>query len=240
MAPDATVSVPTQRERRALVSVLARAFRDNPMNRAIHGPSPSRRLRANRAGLRSLVLDHEASAETRVIRNEGRVVGGFVAVAPGRYPLPGASLRRQLGCFFWQGARAMDRWSFVSDALHRRHPSSPYWYLAVLGVDPVSQGRGFGGRLLAALGELAARQPAPIHLESDRAESVDFYRARGFEPVESVLLLEVPCWRLERRAEGLSSGEGTDLCDALARRSALAETPPPLGARRAERSEVAP
>lgn len=240
MASDAIVSSPSQRERRALVSVLARAFRDNPMNRAIHGPSPSRRVRANRAGLRSLILDHEATAETRVIRNEGRVVGGFVAVAPGGYPLPGASLRRQLGCLFWQGARAMDRWSFVSDALHRRHPAMPHWYLAVLGVEPVSQGQGFGGLLLAALGELASRQPAPIHLESDRAESVDFYCARGFERVEALELLEVPCWRLERKAAGLSSGEGTDLCDAVARHCALAETPPQLGARRAERSEVVP
>ena len=190
------VESPGRRDRRALLEVLALAFRDNPMNRAIHGPSPARRVRANRAGLRALVLDLHPWTETRVIRNEGRIVGGFIAVPPDGFPLPGASLARQLGSFFWQGARAMDQWGFVTESLRREHPLERHWYLAAFGVAPADQARGFGSRLLVALQELVASEPCPIYLESDRPESVVFYRARGFEVLGDLRLLELRCWRL--------------------------------------------
>lgn len=194
----ATIDVPDRRGREALLEALALAFRDNPMNRAIHGPSPRRRVRANRAGLRALVLDAHPWTRTRVIANENGIVGGFVAVPPGRFPLPGASLRRQLGCLFAQGAKAMDRWGCVTEALRREHPSEPRWYVAVLGVRPDVWRRGYGARLLEALTSGAAEAPCPIYLESDRAESVAFYRARGFEVRGELAPLGVRCWRLER------------------------------------------
>lgn len=219
--PSAPLDRPVARERRALLEALARAFLDNPMNRRIHGPDPGRRLRANRAGLRALVLDERPGAEARVVRHEGRVVGGFVAVAPGFFPLPGASLGRQLACLVQQGARAMEQWGFVTEALGRFHPSGPHWYLAVLGVAPDYQRRGLGARLLEDLSLLAGRCPAPIYLESDRAESVAFYRARGFVVVGQERLLDVPCWRLVRDSSPASSGEASDLCNAVARRTAL-------------------
>jgi len=216
-----TVEPPDRRARRALLEALALAFRDNPMNRAIHGSSPSRRVRANRAGLAALVLDLHPWTETRVVRHEGRVVGGFVAVPPGGFPLPGVALGRQLACLFHQGARAMDRWGFVTESLRREHPLSPHWYLAVLGVAPDYQGRGLGSHLLEALTRIAAADPCPVYLESDRPESVAFYRSRGFESVGELRLLDVPCWRLARAQGATSSGEGADLCNAVARRSAL-------------------
>lgn len=230
---------PDRPGRRALVDVLARAFRDNPMNRAIHGPDPARRVRANRAGLRALVLDLHPWTEARVIRNEGRVVGGFVAVPPGCFPLPGASLRRQLGCLFWQGVRAMDRWGFVSESLLREHPLEPHWYLAVLGVDPEDQGQGIGTQLIDGLRALACTESLPIYLESDRPESVAFYRARGFESLGEIRPLDVACWRLGWDPVPRSSGEALDLCNAVDRRSAFDEFSPTVVARRAARSEVA-
>lgn len=194
----ATLDVPDRRGREALLEALALAFRDNPMNLAIHGASPRRRVRANRAGLRALVLDAHPWTRTRVIATEKGIVGGFVAVPPGGFPLPGASLRRQLGCLVGQGARAMDCWGLVTEALRREHPSEPHWYVAVLGVVPEGRRRGFGGLLLEALMALSAEDPHPIYLESDRAESVAFYCARGFEVRGELAPLGVPCWRLER------------------------------------------
>ena len=194
----ATLDVPDRRGREALLEALAVAFRDNPMNLAIHGPRPRRRVRANRAGLRALVLDAHPWTQARVIANENGIVGGFVAVPPGGLPLPGASLGRQLGCLVAQGARAMDRWSFVTETLRSEHPREPRWYVAVLGVVPEGRRRGYGGRLLEALATLAAEDPHPIYLESDRAESVAFYCARGFEVRGELAPLGVPCWRLER------------------------------------------
>lgn len=227
------------RDRRALVEVLARAFLDNPMNRRLHGPRPERRLRANRAGLRALVLDLHRWTEARVIRNEGRIVGGFVAVPPEQVPLPAASLRRQLGCLVWQGARAMEGWSRVTEALRREPPPAAHWYLATLGVDPRWQGRGFGRALVESLVALAAPSGLAIQLECDRPESVDFYRARGFERWGCVRVFDLPCWRLARASGVNSSGEGSDLCNSVAHRSAPESLPPAFAAPGPVRSEAA-
>jgi GNAT superfamily N-acetyltransferase len=198
--PPAIIDTPDRRGRAALLEALALAFRDNPMNRAIHGPSPRRRLRANRAGLRALVLDRHPRTQTRVIANENGVVGGFVVVEPGGFPLAGASLWRQLGCWMGQGARAMDQWGGVSEALRREHPIEPHWYVAVLGIVPSARRRGLGARLVEALAALASASPFPIYLESDRRESVAFYLSHGFEVRGELAPLGVPCWRLERGA----------------------------------------
>jgi GNAT superfamily N-acetyltransferase len=200
------------RLRRSLLDVLARAFRDNPMNVAIHGPRPAHRLRANRAGLRGLVLDSAGLTETRVALRGGRVVAGLIAVPPGGYPLPAPRLRRQIGCWLGQGARAVDRWSRVTEELRLIHPDFPHWYLAVLGVHPDYQGRGLGSRLLDALVARAAEDGAqPIYLESDREASVRFYRTRGFGIQRELRIEGVRCRCLLRE----SAGAGRDLCDPV-------------------------
>ena len=89
---------PDAAERLLLLDVLARAFRDNPMNIRIHGPRPERRVRANRAGLRSLVLDATRKTYSLVLRDQGRVAGGLVAAAPDAMPLAGPGWRDQIGC----------------------------------------------------------------------------------------------------------------------------------------------
>jgi len=197
------VATATAAERNALVGVLARAFLDNPMNVMIHGPSRRRRLRANRAGLRALFLDPGRKTEPRVVRKLGAVVGGYVAVAPGLYPLAPPGIRRQIGCFIHQGAGAMEQWGNLDAVLSLLHPKSPHWYIAVLGVEPLLWEHGLGGRLLDDLIERAAAQPAPIYLETDRPENLGFYGARGFEVLSAERPLGVPVWRM---ALGLTDG----------------------------------
>jgi GNAT superfamily N-acetyltransferase len=200
-----TLPRPDRDGRRQLVDVLARAFRDNPMNVAIHGPRPRHRIRANRAGLRALVEDTAPTLEARVCLDRERLVGGFVLAPPEIRVLPPPTLPRQLGCLWHQGARAMDRWGRVAAAFSHHRPLLPHWYLAVLGVEPVAQGRGFGSRLLRALlaertrlrtAEQTEDETAPVYLECDRPESVAFYRHHGFELLHEVELEGVPCWGL--------------------------------------------
>lgn len=206
-----TIADPDPAARRALLDALALAFRDNPMNITIHGDDPKRRVRANRAGLRSLVLDSGPAAVTRAIRHEGRVVGGFVVVPPGQFPLPSARLRRQIGCLINQGGRAMDRWSEVSIDLGLYHPEERHWYLAVLGIVPWLHGRGLGSRLVEALVRMTRSDPCPIYLESDREASVRFYLARGFVVRSETQPHGVPCWCLGQGFPGAT----LDLCDSV-------------------------
>lgn len=192
------ITAPDRAARRALVGVLARAFRDNPMNVRIHGPDPARRVRANAAGLRSLVLDQAERLESRVIRYESTVIGGFVLARPGDFVLPRPSFRRQFECFCLQGRRAMAAWSEVTAGVPAHRPQTPHWYLAVLGVEPTWQGRGLGAALVRAIDDLAARDPGPLRLECDRSESVRFYRAHGFEVRAEGSVHGVPVWCLGR------------------------------------------
>ena len=204
------ITAPDRAARRALVGVLARAFRDNPMNVRIHGPDPDRRVRANAAGLRSLVLDHGDRLISRVITLDSRIVGGFVLVPPGEHVLPGPSLRRQIECLFLQGRAAMAAWADVTAGLSDPRSRAPRWYLAVLGVEPAWQGRRVGSALLGAIGELVERDPAPLSLECDRPESVSFYRAHGFEIRAEERVLGLPVWRLDRGVERPGPAEGAD------------------------------
>ncbi len=197
------ISPPDRRTKQALLEVLAQAFLDNPMNVAIHGPDPKRRLRANRAGLRALVLDSGPAALTRILRAEGRVAGGFVVLRPGGFPLDPPLIRRQIGCMLYQGIRAMECWGRVNHELRLIHPEEPHWYLAVLGVAPWAQGRGSGRALVEELGQLVAQQPAPIYLEADRPQSVRFYQALGFESRAEIDVLGVRCVCLGRGFRGV-------------------------------------
>ena len=61
---------PEGTESRALAEVLALAFRDNPLNRAVIEGSEARRLRANRAGMRASLSAAVPSAVVLVAPDE--------------------------------------------------------------------------------------------------------------------------------------------------------------------------
>ena len=208
---DESIEDPDPNARRALLGALSLAFRDNPMNVAIHGPRSGRRVRANRAGLRALVLDTAGLTATRVIRDQGRVVGGFVAAPPGLFPIVIPNVYRQITCYLAQGGRAMEQWSSVSSSLGEFRPAVEHWYLAVLGVIPEFQGRGLGGRLIDELDRLVAADPQPLYLESDLESSVRFYLSRGFDVRDETTLDGIRCWCLGRGF----AGENEDLCDSV-------------------------
>jgi GNAT superfamily N-acetyltransferase len=207
----ATIGPPDKVERRALVAVLARAFQDNPMNLAIHAGSRRRRIRANGAGLRALVLDSGEATEKRVMRMAGRIVGGWIATRPGLFPLPAPSVSRQIGCLFHQGVRAMDQWGRASRELEELHPQEAHWYLAVLGVEPALHGQGLGAALLAELHQLVAERPAPIYLECDDPRSVGFYQSQGYSERSVREVNGVRCVCLGR---GFADA-APDLCDPV-------------------------
>jgi ribosomal protein S18 acetylase RimI-like enzyme len=66
--------------------------------------------------------------------------------------------------------------------MERCHPHDPpHWYLATLGTDPASQGRGLGSALLDdRLGRLDD-EGTPSYLESTKESNVPFYARHGFQ-----------------------------------------------------------
>jgi len=177
--------------------VLAAAFRDNPLNVAVIGADPERRLRCNLAGMQQLLP---------VARQHGLVLcahaksllGALIATAPHGYPLPPPPLGAQLRALFAQGLSVRMRWGQVFAQLNRVHPREPHWYLATLGVEPGSQHQGAGRALLESLLERCERDALPCYLETDRQENVAFYGSAGFSVCQESRVVGVPVWHMRR------------------------------------------
>ena len=202
-APQTSIGPLSPAGRRGAVEVLARAFRDNPLNVAvIRSEDPARRVHSNHHGTRALLPVAEVYGEVRVACSGGAVVAALLATPPHAYPLPPPWLPSRLRCLLAQGWSVARRWSEVFEALDALHPVEPHWYLGALGVDPDLQGRGLGGALLASWLEGVDRDARPAYLETDRVENVGFYRRAGFEVEDETAIFGARVWCMRRPADG--------------------------------------
>jgi ribosomal protein S18 acetylase RimI-like enzyme len=195
-------------EREAAVQLLARAFRDNPLNVAVIGSQdPAVRLRVNAHGLRSLLPTAHAHGRVRVQRVAGELAGVLIAAPPDAFPLPAASFARRWRSSLGQGLRVARRWAEVFETLAPLHPPEPHWYLSTLGVDPRRQRRGLGRELLAAWLADVDRDASGAYLETDRLENVAFYERAGFVVLGETQIFSARVWRM-RRPEASGAGGG--------------------------------
>ena len=178
--------------------VLARAFRDSPLNVAVIGSDPERRLRANLCGAHALLPVALAHGLVLGARAADGLCGVLVATRPFAWPLPPPPLLANLRRVFCQGLRVASRWGEVFDAFARVHLPDPHWYLATLGVDPEFQSGGRGSALLASWLEGVAADAVPAWLETDREANVGFYRRAGFEVELEVCVLDTRVWCMRR------------------------------------------
>jgi ribosomal protein S18 acetylase RimI-like enzyme len=74
----------------------------------------------------------------------------------------------------------------VFEQMGKFHPKEPCWYLPLIGVDPTSQGRGYGSALLRYALEQIDRTGAPAYLESSNPSNVPLYERHGFEVLGSI------------------------------------------------------
>ncbi|MEN8181183.1 MAG: GNAT family N-acetyltransferase [Myxococcota bacterium] len=190
-----------EREARAASRLLARAFRDNLMNRAVLGRAgPSQRLRANTAGLRCQLGQALRVGRVLSLSEAGELRGALISVPPGAYPLPLPPWLERLRVARVQGPRAVSRWSWVAERLAELHPLEAHWTLSILGVDPPHTGRGLGSRLLLRFLEQVDGDGLPAYLETDAEANLRFYTRAGFRVVGELELLGVSIWRLRRPA----------------------------------------
>jgi ribosomal protein S18 acetylase RimI-like enzyme len=192
--------------------LLARAFRDNPLNVAVIAGDPARRVASNAHGMRALLpvgLRHgrvRTACAARQAGEDGRagsahrpdLLGALIATPPCHYPLPAPPLAARLRCLVGQGFRVTRRWATVFDHLDALHPDEPHWYLGTLGVDPAAWGSGVGSALLADFAARIDRDALPAYLETDRGENTGFYARQGFSVVGETAILGVPIWRMQR------------------------------------------
>jgi hypothetical protein len=81
---EAAIEVRTLASHEALgvASLLARAFRDNPLNVAVIGGTAERRLRVNLHGMRALLPTAARWARVAAADRSGRMLGALIATPP--------------------------------------------------------------------------------------------------------------------------------------------------------------
>ena len=180
--------------------LLARAFRDNPLNVAVIRGGPRRRLRSNLHSMRALLPMACRHGEVWVRREGTRVCAALVGVPPLCHPLPPPPFALRLRSLVGQGLGVALRWAQVFEELDRLHPEEPHWYLGTFGVDPPEQGRGIGSSLLAEWLDRLDAEGGPVYLETDRAENVAFYERAGFGALRETAVLGVRIWCMRRES----------------------------------------
>lgn len=178
---------PTQA--REAAAVLAAAFRDDPVMRAVipRDAEPQSAL----AELFTATLSAGAFATGAVdiarVDDDPRIVG--VAAWEGPRGVRGALVRqvRHLPAFVRAlGWRGLGRAAGIQHRLDRRRPTFPHWYLAEVGVLPAGRGAGVGAALLTArLARLDADEQT-AYLESSTPENRRLYRRLGFREAGAI------------------------------------------------------
>ncbi len=66
------------------------------------------------------------------------------------------------------------------------HPHEPHWYIPLIGVDPVFQGRGYGSQLLQHGLVACDRDHQPAYLEATSPTNRSLYERHGFRVLGEV------------------------------------------------------
>src|SRR6266545_821805 len=160
-----------------IARALARAFEDDPiMNWIFRGDFGRGRLeRAFAFFLRRIWLPHDECY------GANRLFGAALWLPPDKWHLgPGAQLRL-LPSMIAVAGRNLMRLGTVLQLVEKNHPKEPpHYYLAVLGVEPELQGRGFGGALMQPVLARCDRERVPAYLESSKRRNVVLYERHGF------------------------------------------------------------
>lgn len=185
--------------------VLSRSHAEYPAFRHVF-PDPDRRRDALRAFMTAVARDGARFESVYAARTlDGRVQGVAVWLPPGAFPWSAARQIRAAPAML--SVLRVAAGSFLTFArtganTARLHPSYPHWYLEVMGVIPMAQGVGIGGRLLEPVLAIADRDRIDCYLETSDGDNVGFYERHGFAVTDPALEL-VPGgpthWGMRRR-----------------------------------------
>lgn len=174
MILEATVRPIDKTETDAVLDLLTLAFASDPCARYAW-PAPAEYLRAFprlALALGGRGLEHDAAFVT------GAFEGAALWLPPGVVPDADA-----LGALI-EDTLSGERQAVIGEVaaqMDKFHPKEPHWYLAMVGVDPARQGRGFGSGLLKHTLARCDQRQEIAYLESSNPRNVPLYERHGFE-----------------------------------------------------------
>ena len=166
----------TEQDRQAVIDVITLAFSTDPMARWAY-PDPATYL----AFMPQTV---EAFGGNGFALQTVHLVDGGAAAAmwlpPGVHPDS-----ERLAALTEEHAprERLEDMNRVFEQMGAFHPKEPCWYLPLIGVDPVHQGRGHGSALLRHALAQCDRDGSPAYLESSNPKNIPLYERHGFEVI---------------------------------------------------------
>jgi GNAT superfamily N-acetyltransferase len=165
-------------EAAGMARALAGAFRDDPVMSWLVRDA-SRRARVLEGNFRLLLeqiwMRHEETYTTSA------TAGAAIWDPPGEWSV---GITRQLGLLpqalrVW--GRTLPRALLTLAKIERAHPKKGHYYLAVLGVEPASQGQGLGSALMFPVLQRCDAERVPAYLEASAPRNRALYERHGFE-----------------------------------------------------------
>jgi ribosomal protein S18 acetylase RimI-like enzyme len=197
-APDRlTVRRVARRERARVAAMLAESFVDDALSRWIYRDHPAR-MRWVRADFRLRLAQHGADGLAFVTPE---LTGAAIWAAPDHWKGHPSGQLRAFGAIP-RVARNHHRITAMQRELDRRHPATPHFYLALLGVASERRRTGLATALLAPGLAQADRRSAPAYVEAGSAAAAALYERVGFRAVGEVRVADAPTvtlmWREPR------------------------------------------
>jgi GNAT superfamily N-acetyltransferase len=176
--------------------IIASGMVDDPIQRSIHGPDVSARLRGMEHAFGATL--RETERPTLGAWKDGELLGTATYGPPGSCPLPEErreALSQAVADLPLSARKNFHAWRANWGA---HDPAEPHWHLGPLAVRADAQARGIGSRLLKAFLELVDKHEGTAYLETDTARNVRFYERFGFTAGRDEVL-GVECTFMSRR-----------------------------------------
>ncbi len=166
----------------AIREMLTRAFLDDPQFAWLMPTERSRADRLRRFFGTLLRIEGLGLADVDVVGDEAGdgIAAASVWFAPGDWPPPTSRQLRALPGYVRAFGKRVSAASTLVNVAARAHPKAGYWYLACIGVQPGTQGKGFGAALLRSRLALCDAQQTLAFLESSKPANVPLYEHFGF------------------------------------------------------------
>ena len=180
-----SISAVTRSAEDEVISLLTLAFSDDPPTRWMF-PEPSQYLRHFPTFVRLYAgAGFDSGSVLAVEGNEGYAM---------RLPPGVHSDEARIADLLRQSVGAM-RLTEILDLVAQMtsfQPAEPHWFLPLIGVDPISRGRGRGSALLQHMLVQCDRDRQLAYLDSTNARNISLYERHGFERLGVIMAGSCP------------------------------------------------